>query len=122
MFIRFLSAFKTGSFDGSLAFSSKEHTKFVSLNNQPCQARSTLADINSSKAPFYSFTVIVNNFDGACNTADAPYTQICVPDKVKNMIVKVFSLMLSVNETRFLVQHESCDCKYGLNESACNSK
>ena len=38
------------------------------------------------------------------------------------MIVKVFSLMLSVNEARFLVQHESCDCKYGLNESACNSK
>ena len=27
-----------------------------------------------------------------------------------------------VNETRFLVQHESCKCKFGLNESVWNSK
>ena len=27
-----------------------------------------------------------------------------------------------VYETRFLVQYESCGCKYGLNESVCNSK
>ena len=30
--------------------------------------------------------------------------------------------MSGVNETRFLVQHESCECKCGLNESVCNSK
>ena len=30
--------------------------------------------------------------------------------------------MLGANESRFLVQHESCDSKCGLNESVCNSK
>ena len=30
--------------------------------------------------------------------------------------------MLDVNKTRLLVQHESNDCKCGLNESVCNSK
>ena len=32
--------------------------------------------------------------------------------------------MWKVNETRFImkIQHELCDCKYGLNESICNSK
>ena len=30
--------------------------------------------------------------------------------------------MSGVNETRFLVQHESCNCKCELNESVCNSK
>ena len=30
--------------------------------------------------------------------------------------------MLGVNETRFLVQHESCKCKCKLNEIVCNSK
>ena len=30
--------------------------------------------------------------------------------------------MLRVNETRFLIQHELCKCKCGLNESVCNSK
>ena len=29
--------------------------------------------------------------------------------------------MLGVNETGFLVPHESCECKCGLDESICNS-
>ena len=36
--------------------------------------------------------------------------------------VKVFNLMSRVNETRFLVQHDSCGCKCGLNESVCYPK
>ena len=35
-----------------------------------------------------------------------PYARVCVPDKVKNINVKVFHLMLWVNEKIFLVQHE----------------
>ena len=38
------------------------------------------------------------------------------------MNVKEFSLTSRVNETRFLVQHESCECKCRLNEGVCNSK
>ena len=30
--------------------------------------------------------------------------------------------MSGVNETKFLVWHESCECKCRLNESLCNSK
>ena len=30
--------------------------------------------------------------------------------------------MLEVNKTRFLVQHKSCEFKYRLKESVCNSK
>ena len=29
--------------------------------------------------------------------------------------------MSEVNERRFLVQHESCECKCGLSESVCSS-
>ena len=49
-------------------------------------------------------------------------TRTCVPNKLKNMHVKVFNVMSEVNETRFLVQHESCECECRLNESVCNSK
>ena len=31
-------------------------------------------------------------------------------------------LMSEVNETRFLVQHQLCECECRLNESVCNSK
>ena len=30
--------------------------------------------------------------------------------------------MLRVNKTRLLVEHESCKCKNGMDESECNSK
>ena len=56
------------------------------------------------------------------NTIDYPYPQIDVPDKVKIMKVKVFNLMPRVNETRFLFQHEPCECKFGLNNIAYNSR
>ena len=38
------------------------------------------------------------------------------------MNLKIFNLMSQVNEARFLVQHKSCECKCGLNESVSNSK
>ena len=30
--------------------------------------------------------------------------------------------MLGVNKTSFIVQHESCECRCGLNEGICNLK
>ena len=86
------------------------------------QARPTLVIINSGETLFYPFTVSFNKWGGSYYTIGDPYARVCVPNKVNNMNVKVFILMSVVNETRFLVQHESCECKCGLNESVCNSK
>ena len=85
---------------------SERRIKYVSLHNQPCQARPTLVDINSNKPLFYTFPVSVNNYGGKFNTIDDPHT-IDVPDRVKNMNVKVFNLMPGENETKLLVQHNS---------------
>ena len=43
-------------------------------------------------------------------------------DVNSNVNVKVFNLMLGVNETRFLVQHQSCECNCRLNGNVRNSK
>ena len=71
---------------------------------------------------FYQFTVSVNKCGRSCNTIDDSYDRTRVPDKAKNMTVKVLNLVSGVSKTRFLLQHEPCECKYGLNESACISK
>ena len=115
MFIGLLSAFTTRRFDRSLVSICKGHIKCVSLNNQPCQARPTLTNINSKDPLYYSFIASVNKCDGIYNTTYDPYARVCVPYKVKNINVKIFHLMLRVNETRLLVQHELCDCKCRLN-------
>ena len=58
------------------------------------------------------FTVNVNKCGGSFNTIDDPYARVCVPNKVKNLNSKVFNSMSGVNETRYIIQHESCDCKF----------
>ena len=45
-----------------------------------------------------------------------------VPNKVRNMNVKIFKLMSGVNEIIFLVQHDFCKFKCRLNEKVCKSK
>ena len=66
--------------------------------------------------------MLVLKSGGGCNTIDGLYAGMCVPNKVKHMDVNVFYLKLGINETRILVQHESFECKCGLNKSVCNSK
>ena len=38
------------------------------------------------------------------------------------MNLKVFNSLSGLNETKFIVQHESRECKCGLNENVYNSK
>ena len=38
---------------------------------------------------------------GSCNTIDEPYSRVCIPNKVKNLNMKVLDLMSRVNEIRF---------------------
>ena len=55
MLIGLLSACTRLGFSGSVPSNYKESIKCVSLNNQPCQARPTLVNINCDETPFFSF-------------------------------------------------------------------
>ena len=122
MFIGLLSLCTIGTFSESLISNSKELIKCLTLNNRPCQARPTLVNINSNETHFYLFTVSGNKCGGSCNTIDGLYAQVCAQNKTKNTNFKVFDLKAGINGTGFLVHHESCECKCGLNESACHLK
>ena len=108
IFIGLLKVCTVKSFDESLASSFEGSIKCVSLNNRPCQAKPTIVNSSFNEALFYPFTVSVNKCGGSCNTIYDPYLRVNAPGKVKNMNVKVFNLVLGVNETRSLIQHESC--------------
>ena len=94
MFIGLLSICTIGNFSQPIVSNLNRLIKCVSLNNHPCQARSTLANINPDQTSFYSFTVSVNKIGSSCNTFNDLYAQVCVLNKVKNMNVKVFNLIL----------------------------
>ena len=66
------------------------------MNNQECKVRSEIINVNTNESVFYPFSIKVNKCSGSCNIND-PYAKLCVPDVVKNINVKVFNLMSTIN-------------------------
>ena len=115
MFIGSLSVSPMKSYGEILFSNSKGPIRYVSPNNHECQTRPTLANINSDETIFYQFTVSDNKYGGSCNTVVNPFVRVWLPNEVKNVNIKVFNIILGLNQTT--VQHESCECKCELNES-----
>ena len=87
------------SFGASLAFNYKKPIKCVSLNNQPCQARPAIIDINFNETLFYPLIVSIDKCGGSCNTIDDPYAWVCVPNKAKDMNAKIFNVGAKWNKS-----------------------
>ena len=92
------------------------------MRNRECKVRSEIININSNNPMFYPFSIKVNKCNGNCNNINDPYARICVPDVIKDLNVKEFSLMKRTNETKFIAWHEKCKCIYRLDKIICNNK
>ena len=97
--------------------------KFVELYfNEQSRAQSKTTNCYSDEPVFCPFSIKTRKCSGSCNNVNDSYTKMCVPDVVKNLNVKVFSLMSRTNETRHIEWHETCKCKCRLDASVCNNK
>ena len=94
----------------------------ISMNNQACQTRPEIINVNSNNPIFYPFSIKRSKCSGNCNNINDPYAKTCVPDVIKDLNVKVFNLMSRTNETRHIEWHESCRCKCRLDAIVCNNK
>ena len=92
------------------------------MNNQECEVRSGIVNINSDEPVFYHFSIKTSKCCGICNNNNNPYAKMCVPDVIKNINVKVFNLMSKTNERRHIKWHERCKCKCRLDASIYNNK
>ena len=61
------------------------------MNNQECTIRTKTIDIKNNEPSFYPYSIKVNKFCGSCNNINDPFANLCVPDVVKNIDVKVFT-------------------------------
>ena len=111
---------------GSLFLSSLVSTttslNCISMNNQACKVRPEIINVNSNDPVFYPFSIKTSECSGSCNNINNPYAKICVSDVVKDLNLKVSSLILRTNETRHIKWHETCKCKCRLDVSVCNNK
>ena len=109
---------------GSLFLSSLVSTttslNCISMNNQACKVRPEIINVNSNDPVFYPFSIKTSKCSGSCNNINNPYAKICVSDVVKDLNLKVSSLILRTNETRHIKWHETCKCR--LDVSVCNNK
>ena len=72
----------------------------ISMANQDCKVKPVIVNVDSDEPVFYPFSIKTSKCSGSCNNINDPYAKMCVPDVVKNLNVKVFSLMSRTNETR----------------------
>ena len=93
----------------------------ASMNNQECEARTKIINTNNNEPVFNPFSIKVNKYRRSCNNISDPYAKLCVPDIVKNINVRVFNLIQSINKTRNIIWHGTCKCVYRLTSSVCIS-
>ena len=95
----------------------------VSVTNQECMPRPKILDVNEGvgEALFYPYNVLVNKCSGSCNTLDDPMAKLCVLNIIKRVNMKVYNFLMTLNEARNVLWHESCKCVCQLNSSACNN-
>ena len=74
----------------------------ISMSNQTCKTRPDFTNVNSNNPVCYPFSIKTSKCSGSCNNINYPYARMCVPDIVKDLNVKVFSLMSTSNETRHI--------------------
>ena len=59
--------------------------------------------------------------NGSCNSVDDLSRKICVPNKTKNINVRVLNMITNKNEAKAMIKHISCGFKCKLNSATCNS-
>ena len=88
----------------------------ISMRNQECKTIPQVTNVNGDEPVFFPFSIEASKCSGSCDNSNYPYAQICVPDVVKNLNVKVFNLMSTTNKTRFIEWHEACKCECKFRE------
>ena len=76
----------------------------ISMNNEECKARPQVINANEDEPVFYPFSIETSECSVSCNNINYAYAKICVPDIVKNLNVKVFDLISSTKQTRYIEQ------------------
>ena len=51
-------------------------------------------NISSNGTSIFPYSITINKCKGSCNTIIDPYANLCVPDVIKNINVKVFNLVV----------------------------
>ena len=72
---------------GSL--SSMNALECVSMNNWECKVRTEIVNANSNEPLFYLLSIKTKKCSDSCNNINDLYAELCVPDVIKNLDIKI---------------------------------
>ena len=88
------------------------HTKCVSLSNQPCLARSPIhTDEYYVGLHYFPFMVNSDGRNGNCNSLNSPFDRICVPIKTEDVNVCVFNMITRKCKSNQKWNNDKCQCQ-----------
>ena len=79
-------------------------------------------DLNEYSQEFhcYPFAVKLGRCIGSCNTLNNLSNKVCVPNKTEDLNLSVFNMITGINESKTLIKHISCECKFSFDGRKCN--
>ena len=111
-------ALLTGLVNGS------NHTKCISLSNQKYMIQPTLINLHrkeySQEFPYYPFPFKLERYFESCNTLIDSFNKEC-NNKTEDFNISVFNIITSINESKTLTKHISCECKCKFDAIKCKS-
>ena len=93
--------------------------KCLSLKNQECKIRKVIVD---NKQVAFPYKIEVNRCVGSCNNISNLHAKVCIPNTIKNVIVKMLHLMNLTNTTKQVEFHEICKKICKINSNVCSEK
>ena len=67
------------------------------MNNQPSLIKPTHINLNPDELHYYPFIISLDKCDGQCNNVKVTFDWICVPIKIEDINLKVFSMIEWIN-------------------------
>ena len=83
------------------SFTNGNSLSCISMNNEECKTRPQVVTANGDEPVFFPSSIKTSKCSASCNI-NYLHAKNCVPDLVKNLLVKVFNVMPRTNETRYI--------------------
>ena len=96
-------------------------TKSMSLNNEQCETRSALFDLNSVELNCYPFIINVDKCNKTCNTLTKISGRICVPHETEELNLILINMITRKQELITLKKHIPCKYHCKFDGTTCNS-
>ena len=77
----------------------------LSLNNEQCETRTALIDLNPVELNYYQFMISLDKCNGSCSILTVYLAKFVSQNKIEDANLRVFNLITRKNESKTSIKH-----------------